>query len=354
MKQQLSKGALRARDRFFAALRTMSLRDVNTARLARRIEHEINEALFQIERFVVTHKHASVRSPVASGRIAAKWLELAAECVEIDADLADVVTLFARHWLTCSVLPERGKPWIQRAECVIRLLTVRGEHRDPSATAPLESEQPLVTLVLRGLPRGTQPVDVEVDLGNGAVIGRADDCDWVLPGEVVSRHHAKLRYDAEQRAFFISNLSRNGLGVDQDVTLQTGEVEVSVGTTLRIPKEGHYRILVQSVFVPLSGLALSGVDISEVNFAAVDHEVETSVQATAIDLERDGNDARAAAALLWDDDVRDPAGAVQRIYEQYAFLPPEASALVRDYVYGNGDALALVTAVFADVVTSQR
>ena len=62
MTQQLSKGALRTRDRFFAALRTMALRDMATARIARRVEHQINEALFQIERFVASHRHAGVRS----------------------------------------------------------------------------------------------------------------------------------------------------------------------------------------------------------------------------------------------------------------------------------------------------
>ena len=59
MRQRLSKGALRTRDRFFAALRAMSLRDVATARLGRRVEHEIDAVLLQIERFAVANKRAA-------------------------------------------------------------------------------------------------------------------------------------------------------------------------------------------------------------------------------------------------------------------------------------------------------
>ena len=344
MKQPLSKGALRTRALFFTALRTMSLRDMTTARVARRVEHEINEVLMQIERFAATHSRASARSSKSSGRIAAKWLELAVDCVEVDADLADVVTLFARQWLQHAVPPERAQKWVQRAECVIRLLSIRGEKRHdhgiPDVRA-IENEEPMVTLVLRGLPRAAQPVDVEVDLGDGAVIGRADECDWMLPGEVVSRHHAKLRYDPGLRTFFVSNLSRNGLGIDDEQTLLDGEVPINVGTTLRIPKEGHYRILVQSVFVPLNNLLYEGrtdnTDI--VNF-------EDELEGT-----------RDSVALLpvephvfeWSDLLGDPHGVVQHIYSQYSFLPTSAAPIVRDYVYGDIDAMKLIDAVFTDL-----
>ena len=353
MTQQLSKGALRTRDRFFAALRTMALRDMATARIARRVEHQINEALFQIERFVASHRHAGVRSPGAAPRIAATWLELAADCVEIDEDLADVVTLFARQWLSGGVPPERARQWVQRAECMIRLLSVRGEHRSPKDELAVGggATQPLVTLVLRSLPRGAQPEEVEVDLGDGAVIGRADGCDWVLPGEVVSRHHAKLRYDPARRAFFVTNLSRNGLGIDDEVTLQGGsETELSVGTMLSIPKEGHYRILVQSVFVPAAALAAALAAGGAWNGADADEPVAAGGRA-------DGPLAQADAprALpVWAVEVRDPTGVVQRIYEQYGFLPAAAGQLVRDYVYGEVDATALVAAIFADVVVPRR
>ena len=370
MKQQLSKGALRTRDRFFVALRTMSLRDMSTARLARRVEHEINEVLFQIERFAASHKYATVRSPAASERIAARWLDLAAQCVEIDADLADIVTLFARHWLLCAVVPARGKQWVQRAECVIRALSIRSEQRGSQQirdVTPIDSQQPLVTLVLCGLPRGTQPMDVEVDLGHGAVIGRAEDCDWILPGEVVSRHHARLRYDTEQRTFFVANLSRNGLGVDEAITLQEGETELSVGMMLRVPKEGQYKILVQSVFVPVSALLLNNFDSGAKYFNMSDDADDASLELRDVDsddqvvtrLEPMDQDsivplAKPRALPVFADAERDPDGVVHKLYEQYAFLAPDAGEVVRSYVHGETDAAALVATVFSDVLLLKR
>ena len=369
VKQPLSKQAIRTRDRFFSALRAISVRDRNTARTARRVEHQINEALFQIEKYASTHRQSSARSVTACQRIAVKWLELAAECAEVDTDLADVLALFSRHWLLTLVGPQRAEAWVLRAEALVRVLSLRADqrsNRDLRNVAAYDGSQPMVTLVLRGLPRGTQPVDVEVDLADGAIIGRADDCDWVLPGEVVSRQHAKLRYDRERRAFFISNVSRNGLGLDEDRVLLDGEAEVNVGTLIRIPKEGHYLILVQSIFVPTPGLSVVGlqahgdeaVELSDVD---VDIELDAEVGAEALgpdaapDAARDDNTSRAPRADVIDMAsfmLRDSGGVVAGLMEHYPFMTPAAAECVRRYIYGAPDAEQVVRALFEDVLSA--
>ena len=354
-KHPLSKQAIRTRERFFTALRAISLRDMATARSARRIEHQINEALFQIERYASTHKHSSVRSPTDCARIAAKWLELASESAEVDVDLADMLVLFSRHWLLLQVGPQQAAAWVQRAEAMVRMLSLRGEHRgqrDLRDGVAHEGDRPMVTLVLRGLPRGAQPVEVEVDLDDGAIIGRAENCDWVLPGEVVSRQHARLRYDTERHAFFVSNLSRNGLGIDDDRVLTEGEAELNVGTVLKIPKEGHYVILVQSVFIPVSSLSMMGIsavldDAVELGAEAEDPEAAagaTGEHGTAID--------RAGVVDMAAFMQRDPKGVVLRLLEQYHFLTPDAAEPIRRYVYAQQDAEDTVRALFADVLSS--
>ena len=256
-----------------------------------------------------------------------------------------------------------------RAEALVRVLSLRADqrgNRDLRNVAAYDGSQPMVTLVLRGLPRGTQPVDVEVDLADGAIIGRADDCDWVLPGEVVSRQHAKLRYDRERRAFFISNVSRNGLGLDEDRVLLDGEAEVNVGTLIRIPKEGHYLILVQSIFVPTHGLSVVGlqahvdeaVELSDVD---VDIELDAEVGAeapgpdAAPDTARDGNTSRASRADVIDMAsfmLRDSGGVVAGLMEHYPFMTPAAAECVRRYVYGAPDAEQVVRALFEDVLSA--
>jgi predicted component of type VI protein secretion system len=287
----------------------------------------------------------------------------------VDVDLADILVLFSRHWLLLQVGPQQAAGWVQRAEAVVRMLSLRGEHRgqrDLRDGVAHEGDRPMVTLVLRGLPRGAQPVEVEVDLADGAIIGRAENCDWVLPGEVVSRQHARLRYDLEKHAFFVSNLSRNGLGIDDDTVLTQGEAEVNVGTVLKIPKEGHYVILVQSVFIPVSSLSMIGIS------AALDAPVPL-----------DGDDDADAIRALDDDDPmarasdtgahapvpssdgergdvidmaafmqRDPKGVVIRLLEQYHFVTPEAAEPIRRYVYAQQDAEEAVQALFADVLTA--
>ena len=385
MKQPLSKQAIRTRDRFFSALRAISVRDRNTARTARRVEHQINEALFQIEKYAATHRQSSARSVTACQRIAVKWLELAAECAEVDTDLADVLALFARHWLLTLVGPQQAEAWVLRAEALVRVLSLRADqrgNRDMRDVAAYDGSQPMITLVLRGLPRGTQPVDVEVDLADGAVIGRADHCDWVLPGEVVSRQHAKLRYDRERRAFFLSNMSRNGLGLDDDRVLLEGEAEVNVGTVIRIPKEGHYLILVQSIFVPTPGLSVVGlhahgdeaVELSDVD---VDVEIDLDAEADADAVARNasagaGTGAHAASALAPNATLhgasskggraevidmaafmlRDSGGVVAGLMEHYPFMTPGAAESVRRYIFSAPDAEQVVRALFEDVLSA--
>ncbi len=385
MKQPLSKQAIRTRDRFFSALRAISVRDRHTARTARRVEHQINEALFQIEKYASTHRQSSARSVTACQRIAAKWLELAAECAEVDTDLADVLALFARHWLLTLVGPQQAEAWVLRAEALVRVLSLRVDQRgnhDMRDVAAYDGSQPMVTLVLRGLPRGTQPVDVEVDLSDGAIIGRADNCDWVLPGEVVSRQHAKLRYDRERRAFFISNMSRNGLGLDDGRVLLEGEAEVNVGTMIRIPKEGHYLILVQSIFVPTPGLSVVGLHAhgdEAVELSDVDVEIDLDAEELDDPVDpvdpRGRTDARAGAkpasgsalsamsqgglsqsgraevidmaAFM----LRDSGGVVAGLMEHYPFITPAAAESVRRYIFSAPDAEQVVRALFEDVLS---
>ena len=367
MKQVLSKPAMHARTQFFAVVRAHSVQHRNAermARSARQIEQRINETLFQIEQYAVRHTQFSARADVAARAIAALWLDLAAQCVEIDADLADVLSLFARHWLLALVAPRHAHDWVLRAAAMIRILSLRTEkhgRQDARDGASDAGDLPRVTLVLRGLPRGAQPADIRIDLADGATIGRSEDCDWILPGEVVSRLHAQLRYDAEQRAFFIANLSRNGLAIDEDCLLEEGEAEINVGTLLKIPKEGHYRILVQSVFVPVANITVEQMhaqgEASEylpVSGGRPSRFV-AAPQPSRVLRSRTSNENPGRADLI---DMaafmlRDSAGLVMEMMEQYAFITTVAAESVRCYIYGMPDAAEVVQLLFADVTPAR-
>ena len=240
MKQVLSKPAMHARSQFFAVVRASSVQHRNAeqmARAARQIEQRINEVLFQIEQYASSYAQFSARADTAARAISTLWLDLAVECVAVDADLADALTLFARHWLLALVAPRHAHEWVLRAAAMVRILSLRAAknvRRDGHGAVADASDRPMVTLVLLGLPRGAQPADIRIDLADGATIGRSEECDWILPGEVVSRLHAQLRYDVERRTFFIVNLSRNGLALGEDSVLEEGEAELNVGMLLKI------------------------------------------------------------------------------------------------------------------------
>ncbi len=367
MKQVLSKPAMHARTQFFAVVRAHSVQHRNAermARSARQIEQRINETLFQIEQYAAGHTQLSARADAAARAISRLWLQLAVECTEVDADLADVVSLFARHWLLTLVAPRHAHDWVLRAAAMLRILSLRTEkhaRQDVRDGASDAGDQPRVTLVLRGLPRGAQPADIRIDLADGATIGRSEDCDWILPGEVVSRLHAQLRYDVERRTFFIANLSRNGLAVDDDCVLEEGEAEINVGMLLKIPKEGHYRVLVQSVFVPVASITVEQMhaqgDAGEYlpvsggrpsRFVAAPQPSRALRSLTSNENPRRGDLIDMAAFML-----RDSAGLVMEMMEQYKFITPIAAESVRCYIYGVPDAHEVVHLLFADVTPAR-
>lgn len=60
----------------------------------------------------------------------------------------------------------------------------------------------------------------------GGVIGRAEDCDWMIedPGRHLSNHHAQVSF--HQGAFYLTDCSRNGtLDVDSGARLRKGEAQ---------------------------------------------------------------------------------------------------------------------------------
>src|SRR5215831_7920578 len=57
--------------------------------------------------------------------------------------------------------------------------------------------------------------------GTGGLIGRLPNNDWVLPGEYVSGHHARIQFRNGQ--FLVEDMSTNGVAVNSpDNRLQRG------------------------------------------------------------------------------------------------------------------------------------
>lgn len=322
----LSSRSKQTRSRIFSALRALSLRDEATARAGRRIEHDINEAMFLIE----AHGQEKSFSLTLANRVAARWLQIAQLSVDVDPELSDLVACLARHWLVRRIDPPDAAAWVARAEACVWALSRRNESMTVARRRRVEdAHQPMVTLVLRGLPKTVQPVEVEVDLCDGSTIGRAPECDWVLPGETVSRHHARLRYDEQRRAFMLRDLSRNGIALENGEILIDREVEISVGSTLKIPKEGHYTIIVQSIFVPML--------ISPRVFEA-------------------GGDTAFSDIIELDEMPEVPSAPADdpkflgQLHEHYPFLDEEGVRAMCRYILGGGDGYALVERVFADLL----
>lgn len=57
----------------------------------------------------------------------------------------------------------------------------------------------------------------------GGIIGRASDCEWIIPDgkKHLSGHHAKV--SCERGTFFLTDLSRNGVFTGSGVQLPKGE-----------------------------------------------------------------------------------------------------------------------------------
>ncbi len=77
------------------------------------------------------------------------------------------------------------------------------------------------------------------------VIGRQSDCDVCLPGDNVSRVHAKLLLGAG--SFVVEDLSSNGTGLSGGEILYGGSREVAYGTSVNI---GFYSVLVGTTLAP--------------------------------------------------------------------------------------------------------
>lgn len=75
----------------------------------------------------------------------------------------------------------------------------------------------------------------------GGTIGRADDCDWVLPDphRYISAHHARISY--RNGSFIVEDTSTNGLYINDelDPVGRLGPQPLRAGDTLRL---GSYRI----------------------------------------------------------------------------------------------------------------
>ena len=138
--------------------------------------------------------------------------------------------------------------------------------------------------------------------------------------------------------------------------------KLNVGMLLKIPKEGHYRILVQSVFVPVPNitveqmhahgqaaehLPVSGGHKSRFGIAPQPSRVVRSSTSN----ENPGRaDLIDMAAFM----LRDSAGQVIEMMEQYPFITPVAAERVRCYIYGTPDAEQLVQLLFANVTAARN
>lgn len=338
--------ARRALEHFLGILRTLSVVDAGRARIARRMEREVSEVLTAVCRFANergTHTELADRSRAITNQ----WLGLSRDALALDADLADLLVVLARHWLLQKVIAARAMDWLRLAGITVRLLAQR-ENYSGQGTSPDEHTgnttlanltTPTIFLALCGFPRGVSPADAEVALHDGSVIGRAPSADWTLPGDAVSRAHVRIAYNAERRAFCAVDLSRNGIAFDGGP-----DGDLAPGMLLKIPRRGDYQILVHSVFIP--ALHAASPDAA----GGPDDAGEARADTDGADGEQ-ADDSLDEGTLISANVLPGQAAANGRPNADSAQPhSPELGRLIREYVRRRGDCAAMIDCLFTQTL----
>lgn len=133
----------------------------------------------------------------------------------------------------------------------------------------------------------------------GGLIGRGDDCDWVIPDpeRLLSTRHALVRYEAGR--FFIVDISTNGIYLNQDELPLTRELPVALhqGDCLQL---GGLLMRVQchrQTRLPTDGEPAQSVPLAHPDDITVRHPLpdETVLQPTVSRDERSSSQANSAS-----------------------------------------------------------